>query len=210
MSFTRLLAAGRSIMGIRKKPGPYRMTQQHLLPKFAPVQKAPAVASDTRQDEAENEPAAKASGDETARTAVAAPVPAAVASIEPPRSDKPLAGKKTEGTPFSALASRWSRWKGRRTAPVSGKTGDRVQGELSLDRVKVVRNDLSDSDFEVVRADIRTAARPPALQPSLGMVWNRLSARLLRQAALEFNLVQKERGKLLSQAGPGSGGAEGT
>ena len=39
MNFTRLLAAGRSVMGIKKEPGPYRMNQEHLLPKFVAAHK---------------------------------------------------------------------------------------------------------------------------------------------------------------------------
>jgi len=33
-----------------------------------------------------------------------------------------------------------------------------VQGELSLENVRVVRNDLSDTDYEVVLADTATAS----------------------------------------------------
>jgi len=36
-----------------------------------------------------------------------------------------------------------------------------VQGELSLDRIKVVRNDLSDADLEVVPAKVPSAAASP-------------------------------------------------
>ena len=44
MNFTRLLAAGRSVKGIKREPGPYRMNQEHLLPKFeGPAQKALAA-----------------------------------------------------------------------------------------------------------------------------------------------------------------------
>ena len=70
--------------------------------------------------------------------------------------------------------------------------------------VKVVRNDLKDSDFELVAlpsgaggASTQASGRPG----TVGVVWNRLSARLLRQAVQDFNVVQKERGKLLSSAG---------
>jgi hypothetical protein len=163
----RLLAAGRSIMGIKKQPGPYRMSQEHLLPKFAPVHK-PASA----------------------------------------------------GTSTKGFLMRWATQFGRKgqrrgcSAPAPG--GQHVQTELSLDTVKVVRNDLSDCDFEII-STVRQAAGPLADgKPAgpqgrvLGMVWNRLSARLLRQAASDFNSVQKERGKLLTQAGPGSGGAGGS
>src|SRR5438477_11832720 len=34
MSLMRLLAVGSSIRGIKDRPSPYKMTQQHLLPKF--------------------------------------------------------------------------------------------------------------------------------------------------------------------------------
>ena len=41
-----------------------------------------------------------------------------------------------------------------------------VQGELSLDNIKVVRNDLSDADVEIVPMKARPAKPPPA--PTLG------------------------------------------
>jgi hypothetical protein len=43
-------------------------------------------------------------------------------------------------------------------APVFRRTTRPTQGELSLDAVKVVRNDLSDSDLEVVAAAPKKAA----------------------------------------------------
>jgi hypothetical protein len=98
-----------------------------------------------------------------------------------------------------------------KTAAVGGPR--HVQGELSLNAIKVIRNDLSDSDFDVIASAKQSTISPTAAangpRPGLGMVWNRLSARLLRQAALDFSAVQKERGKLLSQAGHGGGGDRG-
>jgi hypothetical protein len=50
-------------------------------------------------------------------------------------------------------------------APRSGKR--HVQGELSLDNIKVMRNDLSDTDVEVVPAKARGPRNPPpAIQAS--------------------------------------------
>ena len=45
-----------------------------------------------------------------------------------------------------------------------------VQGELSLENIKVVRNDLSDADMEVVAAKTFTGETnfKPALQPQAG------------------------------------------
>jgi hypothetical protein len=59
-----------------------------------------------------------------------------------------------------------------------------AQGELSLDAVKPVRNDLSDSDLQIVRAkpelkaDALKASRPQSWKPELtGFAWSRLTAR---------------------------------
>jgi hypothetical protein len=61
-----------------------------------------------------------------------------------------------------------------------------VQGELSLDQVRVVRNDLTETDYEVVRAETQTASpvkrapetmNVPAPARSLG----RLAGRLFKQ-----------------------------
>ena len=59
-----------------------------------------------------------------------------------------------------------------------------VQGELSLDRIKVLRNDLSDSDLEVVPAKPSTApAAPivPAAEKTAAVAsgWGRMTARIL-------------------------------
>jgi hypothetical protein len=61
-----------------------------------------------------------------------------------------------------------------------------MQGELSLDAVKPVRNDLSDVDFEVIApkpktraAAIPRQARTKLFKPELaGLAWSRLTARL--------------------------------
>jgi hypothetical protein len=61
-----------------------------------------------------------------------------------------------------------------------------MQGELSLDAVKPLRNDLSDADFEVIASrqktrPVATARRPlPKLSKpeAAGLSWSRLTARL--------------------------------
>ena len=68
-----------------------------------------------------------------------------------------------------------------------------VQGELSLDAIRPVRNDLSDSDLEIVPAK-RPAAKPvnapapapvvenrDAFSPAASPLWSRLRARLLKR-----------------------------
>jgi hypothetical protein len=60
-----------------------------------------------------------------------------------------------------------------------------VQGELSLDRIKVVRNDLSDADLQVVPASVPPApAKPSPARPTAKPVqseerrWGRFAAGL--------------------------------
>ncbi len=206
MSLMRLLAAGRSIMGIRKQPGPYRMTQENLLPKFAPPPRPGAPAKRPQP----------ASGPATKGEAAASAAPTTAASSEPSQRPPPARnGKSGARSLFVRLVNPFSH-PARKSGFEPPPQGKPVQAELSLDSLKVVRNDLTDCDFEVIPA-ARIGPASGGAKPgggtdrrALGMVWNRLSARLLRQAALDFTLVQKERGKLLSQAGHGGGGPGGS
>jgi len=70
---------------------------------------------------------------------------------------------------------------GARALPFTDKA--MVQGELSLDRVKVVRNDLSDSDLEIVPA--KKPSQVPLPAPALATAekspegaWGRMTGRL--------------------------------
>ena len=91
------------------------------------------------------------------------------------------------GTPKSLAA--WttklapsSFWSG--AAAAEQKKLPAVQAELSLDAVKVVHNDLSDADVEVVPIKSRQAAAEiPALSPAK-KPWEIMGERLLRVTAL--------------------------
>jgi len=200
----RLLAAGRSVMGIKKKPGPYRMNQEHLLPRFAPVPKAAGSAAEPQESLETVAPASdlteSSGGSEPGASATPRPTQPEVRGGFLPRWAKRLAGLGR-------------REKKEAKAPLGARL---VQAELTLAAVKVVRNDLTDSDFELVpaaraQAAVRpTQAKTTAASQPMGIIWNRLSARLLRQATEDFNSVQKERGKLFTQAGPGAGSSRGT
>ena len=107
MSLVRLLAAGRSVMGLRKNVSPYRLTDQRLLPTFG--------------------------------------------------SNKG-SGPKPDGQPGACLSP----------SP--------VQGELRLERVKVVRNDLSDSDIELINLRPKDAAAEPKQAESRKGAFGRLGA----------------------------------
>jgi hypothetical protein len=91
--------------------------------------------------------------------------------------------------PKPAMPARATSWKDKlnpfrapepvRLAPQAGA----VQVELSLEAVKVVHNDLSDADIEVVPVKSRTAAMPePAMLPPARSAWEFLGERLVKQA----------------------------
>jgi hypothetical protein len=209
MSFIRLLAAGRSIAGLRKSRGPFKMTQENLLPHFEPLQ-------------ADGKPPAAPAGSTLDLFASShAGAVADAASVEnAPGAEKREAGRKTSmfscwKWPLKKLGSLLRR--GPRGPRLKSQPRRQVQSEFPLAQIRVVRNDLSDSDIELIPAMKRTSPSPRQgvvagngrMQP-FGLIWNRLSAPLLRRAAQEFHTSQKERGKLLAQTGPEGGGARGT
>ncbi len=147
MSLLRLLTAGRSLESVRDAETRYRLTTQRLLPQFGPAKN----------------PFSGLQGGSAASTAQAhqsahAPV-------------KPGAGNRQQPL-WLRVAERVNGWTAmltqRLTQPkpkpikpaIPQFANSAVQGELSLDRVRVMRNDLSDADLEVVPARTKL---PPTL-----------------------------------------------
>jgi hypothetical protein len=94
----------------------------------------------------------------------------------------PVSGPSKSLPSWTSKLNPASLWAG--VAPTEQKTLPAVQAELSLDAVKVVHNDLSDADVEVVPVKSRPAApEPPALAPAKKS-WEVLGERLLRATAL--------------------------
>jgi hypothetical protein len=204
MSLLRLLTAGKSLEGLHGSESPYRLSSQRLLPQFGP-------ARNPFSNRAKTEPAqTEARSPETPGESVA---PAAkTGSLGPSR--EPAAGLRKRVEHRAALAMSGARnlaaalWR-RLAVLLSGwqaklrglftRSGGKaaksaiprfpkppVQGELSLDRIKVVRNDLSDADLEIVLA--RTPAASAATAPTLRTVektegaqsaWGRVTSRFL-------------------------------
>ena len=135
MSLLQLLAAGKSLMGLKDPRGPFEVTEKRLLPKFEAA-KNPFRATTLPHGKPEDReplpsPEAESAQADSAGTGTgeAANAPARSARA---RSLWERAGDKCRGTwPFN-----------------SGKKQEvrAVQPELSLDLVRVIRNDLSDSD----------------------------------------------------------------
>ncbi len=152
MNLGKLLIAGRSIKSGCDEIS-YRVNKHVYLPKFGlaqnPFKSPPATAP--------AKPAAETS---------AAPIPKVVTPIEAKTQKKPaVAPKPVRATTWAGKLNPISMWRG--PAPTAQSARTPMQSELSLDNVKVVHNDLSDADVEVVPIKSRTAVEPavPVLPP---------------------------------------------
>jgi len=169
MNLAKLLVAGKSIINGREAIS-YRANKHVYLPKFGLAQnpfKSP--------DEAEPvEPEAKI---------IAAPIPKAVTPVAAKTQKLPAWPPRPMRA--TSWASKWnpiSMWRG--SAPTAQSTPYPVQSELSLDSVKVVHNDLSDADVEVVPIKSRTADKTavPVLPPP-EKSWEFLAERMFHATA---------------------------
>jgi hypothetical protein len=163
MNFGKLLFAGKSVVNGCKTIS-YRENKQAALPRFVSPKNpfAPAKApAETNPAPARNETA-----------------PALAAA----RKSPPVSGAPKSLTSWTNRLNPAALWAG--PAPMEQKALPPVQTELSLDTVKVVHNDLSDADVEVVPIKSRPAASEiPALSPAKKS-WEILGERLLKATAL--------------------------
>jgi hypothetical protein len=159
-----LLTAGKSLIGLQNVTSRYRMRSRFLLPKFGAA-KNPFASDVSDVSEAVPEPApevrpmseeevAAANLKETKRLPVAPP-----ALI--PRGLAPTVKRESIFERILKLnpLAWWKSWRtpARRPLPRPSRATP-VQGELSLDKITVVRNDLTDADLEIVPA--KTPAEP--------------------------------------------------
>jgi hypothetical protein len=209
MSLLRLLTAGKCLIGNQEPGGRYRLTHPAALPKFEAKKNLfrTSTAPAAEPEKAERAcPQRAASGEQRPNS-------------RPPQADSgalttdaherraSAGGQQAKAVPVAQArtwvgvsAARIQSWLGRSPKPARSAvpkfTKPLVQGELSLDTIKVVRNDLSDSDLEVVPArpaaplalaKIVPAAKAPGHVPipaaaRLGgaaeAAWERVSARL--------------------------------
>jgi hypothetical protein len=183
MSLLRLLATGKSLVGLKDLESRYRLTTQRLLPQFGPTRNP--FSSNGKSEAAQTE--ARVPGDDVGNgsategrgsTDSCGATPAALPSGVQDRTVSTHAGVRrfTE-----ALRSRAAALLGGCNGKLTGMIGrvrvkeakpaiprfpkPPVQGELSLDKIKVMRNDLSDADLEVIAA--RMPAAPAKSEPAL-------------------------------------------
>ena len=199
MSLLRLLAAGKSLVGMSDAETRYRVTSQRLLPQFGavrnpfssrgkkgPAQMGPGSSEDHRPKGVPQEircsPALRGESEAAPRRGpqgVATPASRSArkfGEVLRRRTAALLAGWKMKL--MGVLAKR----RRKATNPaIPGFTKPPVQGELSLDRIKVVRNDLSDADLEVIPAKPPTAPVMRATEgaASTESAWRRVTARVI-------------------------------
>lgn len=159
----KFLAVGQSFLGVRDEKSPYELRKENRLPKldvsprFKEVEKS-MVQTDWLQSPPPQPIAAPPNPSPFAEQAAARPQPA------------PKAKRRW----FSFLKLKWFRT----TKPKN----DFVQAELSLSKVQVVRNDLADSDLELVwkrkkkTKPVFSAVQQNEQLPRQG--WSELTARL--------------------------------
>jgi hypothetical protein len=181
MSLGKLLSSGKSLVGLSQSDSRYHL-QKGALPKFESAKnpfasKAPAEPAEREPQLPKLSPAevAPATPNNTQRLstlgALIADREASVAAsrnshpVQPAEPAKALEPAKAPEPP--AVVDSWLKkinpmvWFNRKPAepkpaiPRFSKPHAPVQGELSLDNIKVMRNDLSEADVEVVPAKVR-------------------------------------------------------
>ncbi|MGA2173607.1 MAG: hypothetical protein ABSH38_01355 [Verrucomicrobiota bacterium] len=156
-----LLTKGHTFGGVKDRRGAYKLPAGNVLPHFAGPKRPPPTTS---------RPAP-----EPSQTALFEPPhPAVEAAVSPKRDDAAptapkVAVKPPEDRPSPEgiwrRAARW--WKEfllRRKSP-AGRARS-VQTELALNKVTVVRNDLSEDDLEVVTVEKSAGLEKKTLKPA--------------------------------------------
>jgi hypothetical protein len=147
MNPLRLLTKGRTIRGLKERPGAYKLLEKSVLPNFSgpkrPVPTTPHPEPVNAQAALFEQPQPKP---ETPVPVKVAPVPVPAPTAAPAK-DQPL--KPSLWSRLAGAVTGWTQqripW--RKAPPFQSPS---VQTELGLDKVRVIRNDLSDDDLEVV------------------------------------------------------------
>ena len=168
MSMIQFLSLGQSLKESKDRTGAYKLELSHIVPKFEPAQRSLALETGA--------PFAKST---QASVSVA---------------DARLAAGRQTGLSASprlpvarADAASGNAWKTMMRNLVGGSSPRRkstVQGqiELNLEHVTVARNDLSDTDIEVVARGSKAVRRAPetSFDGRQASGWMRLTQRLFR------------------------------
>ena len=183
MSLVQLLAVGRSIRTISDEPSRYKMLPQHPLPKFGR-----AARSETKMPDAVEAQSGPVVAEQ--RAPASQPEPQGKKQNMNAILKEPPAPSRAASSTALTSAFPLGRWTRLRKNPFGSKPHRPggtapVQGELLLDLVRPVRNDLSDADLEVVEArepapSAQESAEGRSIDESHRFLWSRLTARIFR------------------------------
>ena len=174
----KFLAVGQSFAGLRGDKSPYALRKENQLPRFGSSRRFSGRQGDADEKvmvqtdflQQPKEPELKATVE---------PLQLAEKSVFNPSTSAPAPVQKPKRSWFSIFRLKWFR---------TQKTRDElVQSELSLEKVRVLRNDLIDSDLQLVLKRKKKAKNTFSKEQSEGAQrqgWTELSARL-------FELGQK-------------------
>jgi hypothetical protein len=167
MKLAKLLGAGKSFFGGQAVIS-YRENKRVYLPKFNAAKNPFAPKS---------EEAGVAGADPVPAPVAVAPVVAPKAAVETQKTAVPSVPKPVAPKPARAgWADKLNPF--RAPQPAAAPQVATVQPEFSLDAVKVLHNDLSDADVEVVPVKSRTAA--PVTPAAVGGPVDYMSEPVLR------------------------------
>lgn len=208
MSLKQFLAVGRSFVGIRDTKSPYELRKENLLPRFGGVPRVHSSEQMVQGDWVEQqkmegrellssesaseelvEVRVSEQGTEGAKRTEA--TSGATGSGAHPGSAEIISGANpftqgrgvVMGVKGRGKVRRHRGWLNLLTFGLLGRVREQqplVQAELSLDRIKVVRNDLADSDLELV---LKKKKKKASLDGQSGKAaaparWSKLTARL--------------------------------
>ena len=173
MGLMKFLAVGRSLGRINDQPSPFKMTQQTLLPKFGAgkkVEVVPTVSEPVPDANASLKEAAvmnTPSTDTKANSAANSQKVMNTVAVE-----NPAAGSAAQASPRQAFPTgRWTFFKNPFSRPPKPRASEGPQQcELRLDAVKPVRNDLNDSDLELIPKTTVAGSSPAVVAPRVETV----------------------------------------
>lgn len=173
MSLGRLLATGRSLVGLRNGESRYRESKQVRLPKF--ISPKNPFASGDDNSELQVTVATPVTVSATARSVAATPAKRGTSLLV--RAGAWFGSLSTKVNPFRGRKERVS------AARLPSAEAKPKQGELTLERVRVLRNDLSDADGAKAKTNVGAkpgisvvAATLEKLEP-VGAAWDRLATK---------------------------------
>ena len=171
MSLGKLLTTGKSLVGLSNENSRYHL-QKGALPKFESARNPFAKANAELPEREPQLPKLTPAEEAAANLKKTERLPVLAALIAVREASVALSRNSPEAQPpqVPVLVDSWLKkinpmaWFGNRkpaepksAIPRFGKSQAAVQGELSLDNIKVMRNDLSETDVEIVPAKSRQA-----------------------------------------------------